>query len=84
MLGILKATACVHHCWRFFKACESNCCRFPGSKQAYDGVLTEVIDADLLAEGMVWLASTPGVANTSYNISNGEVFRWCALQQRHL
>jgi hypothetical protein len=49
--------------------------RFPGSKQAYD-VLLEVVDADLLSEGMAWLASTPGVANTSYNFSNGEIFRW--------
>ncbi len=49
--------------------------RFPGSKRAYD-VLLEAVDADLLAEGMVWLANTPGVANTSYNFSNGEIFRW--------
>ena len=39
-------------------------------------MLLEAVDADLLAEGMVWLASTPGVANTSYNFSNGEIFRW--------
>jgi len=49
--------------------------RFPGSKQAYD-ILLEVVDVDLLAEGMVWLAHNPEACNTSYNISNGDVFRW--------
>ncbi len=52
-------------------------CRFPGSKTAYN-VLLEVVDADLLSEAMVWVATTPGVQDTSYNISNGDVFRWCA------
>jgi hypothetical protein len=57
------------------RLCEAVCRRFPGSKRAYD-VLLEVVDADLLSEGMVWLANNPEAANTSYNFSNGEIFRW--------
>jgi hypothetical protein len=33
-------------------------------------------EAGLLAEHMVWAATTPGVANEAYNIANGDVFRW--------
>jgi nucleoside-diphosphate-sugar epimerase len=49
--------------------------RFPGSKTGYD-VLLEVVDADLLAEAMVWVATTPEAQDASYNVSNGDVFRW--------
>ena len=48
---------------------------FPGSAVQWNGV-TDVTDADLLAEQMVWAAETPVAANTSFNISNGDVFRW--------
>ncbi len=56
------------------------CChpRFPGSGAAYEALL-EVVDVDLLAGGMVWLAHNPHKCNTSYNISNGDVFRWRAI-----
>ena len=60
---------------RDIRLCKALWRRFPGSKRAYD-VLLEVVDADLLSEGMVWLANNPGAANTSYNFSNGEIFRW--------
>ncbi|WP_449282064.1 SDR family oxidoreductase [Leucobacter sp.] len=48
---------------------------FPGSEVQWNGV-TDVTDADLLAEQMVWAAVTPEAANTAFNISNGDVFRW--------
>lgn len=48
---------------------------FPGSEVQWNGV-TDVTDVDLLAEQMVWAAVTPAAANTAFNISNGDVFRW--------
>eukprot|EP00887_Chlorella_sp_A99_P003646 scaffold7.g3646.t1 len=49
--------------------------RFPGSLDAYNAVC-EVCDAEMLAEGMLHLATTPACANRAFNISNGDVFRW--------
>ena len=48
---------------------------FPGSPQQYTGV-TDVTDADLLAEQMEWAATTPAAANQAFNAVNGDVFRW--------
>jgi nucleoside-diphosphate-sugar epimerase len=48
---------------------------FPGSAQQWNG-LTDVTDASLVAEQMVWAAETPGAANQAFNIVNGDVFRW--------
>jgi nucleoside-diphosphate-sugar epimerase len=48
---------------------------FPGSPQQHDGV-TDVTDAMLLAEHMVWAATSPAAANQALNIVNGDVFRW--------
>lgn len=48
---------------------------FPGSATQWNGV-TDVTDVDLLAEQMVWSAVTPTAANTAFNITNGDVFRW--------
>lgn len=54
---------------------------FPGSETQWNGV-TDVTDVDLLAEHMVWAASTPEAANTAFNITNGDVFRWRWMWQR--
>ena len=56
-------------------------CSFPGSSAGYH-VLTEVCDADLLANAMVHLSTQPQCANQAFNISNGDVFRWCQVQGR--
>lgn len=48
---------------------------FPGSQTQWDG-LTDMTDAGLLAEHMTWAATTAAAADTSYNIVNGDVFRW--------
>ena len=48
---------------------------FPGSATQWDG-LTDMTDADLLAEHMIWASAEPAAANESYNIANGDVFRW--------
>ncbi|GAA1749823.1 SDR family oxidoreductase [Aeromicrobium alkaliterrae] len=48
---------------------------FPGSRTQWDG-LTDMTDAELLAEHMIWASTEEVAANESYNIANGDVFRW--------
>ncbi len=48
---------------------------FPGSAQQWNG-LTDLTDARLVAEQMVWAGKTPAAANQAFNIVNGDVFRW--------
>lgn len=48
---------------------------FPGSETQWNG-LVDVTDGDLLAEHMVWAATTESAGNEAYNIVNGDVFRW--------
>ncbi|MDQ4490796.1 SDR family oxidoreductase [Sinomonas sp. ASV486] len=48
---------------------------FPGSETQWNG-LTDMTDGSLLAEHMIWAATTPAAANEAYNIVNGDVFRW--------
>ena len=55
--------------------------RWPGSAGFYDR-LYQFIDVDLLAEAMVWAATTPGAANEAFNITNGDLFRWRQLWPR--
>jgi len=49
--------------------------RFPGSEKGWTSLL-EVVDAELLARGLVWAATTPGCRNQAFNFSNGDIFRW--------
>lgn len=51
---------------------------FPGSREQWEAV-TDVTDAELLAEHLVWAATTPAAANQALNIVNGDVFRWRRL-----
>jgi nucleoside-diphosphate-sugar epimerase len=48
---------------------------FPGTEAAF-GSLFQVVDADLLAEAAIHLASAAGAGDQAYNVSNGDVFRW--------
>ncbi|MFC8177812.1 SDR family oxidoreductase [Rhodococcus sp. NPDC057297] len=48
---------------------------FPGSDTQWNG-LTDLTDADLLAEQMVWASSNDNGKNEAFNIANGDVFRW--------
>ena len=48
---------------------------FPGSEQQWNG-LTDVTDADLLAEQMTWAAGDPAGQGQAFNTANGDVFRW--------
>ncbi len=55
--------------------------RFPGSREQWEAV-TDVTDATLLADHLVWAATTPAAANQALNIVNGDVFRWRRLWPR--
>lgn len=48
---------------------------FPGSERQWSS-LTDVTDADLLAEQMIWAARTPAGRNEAFNTVDGDVFRW--------
>jgi nucleoside-diphosphate-sugar epimerase len=54
---------------------------FPGSREQWEAV-TDVTDAGLLAEHLVWAATTPAAANEALNIVNGDVFRWRRMWPR--
>jgi nucleoside-diphosphate-sugar epimerase len=55
--------------------------RYPGSQQQWEAV-TDVTDARLLADHLVWAATTPAAENQALNIVNGDVFRWRRLWPR--
>jgi nucleoside-diphosphate-sugar epimerase len=48
---------------------------FPGSEAQWNG-LTDMTEAGILAEQMVWAATAPEGADEAFNIVNGDVFRW--------
>jgi nucleoside-diphosphate-sugar epimerase len=55
--------------------------QFPGSREQWEAV-TDVTDARLLADHLVWAATTPAAANQALNIVNGDVFRWRRMWPR--
>jgi nucleoside-diphosphate-sugar epimerase len=48
---------------------------FPGSETQWNS-LTDVTDADLMSEQMIWTATHPEGRNEPFNTANGDVFRW--------
>ena len=52
--------------------------RWPGSAAQWNG-LSDVTDARILAEQLLWAATTEAAANQAFNITNGDVFRWSWL-----
>ncbi len=48
---------------------------FPGSAAQWNG-LTDMTDAGVLADQMVWAATEPAGRDEAFNIVNGDVFRW--------
>ncbi|RFA13639.1 NAD-dependent dehydratase [Subtercola boreus] len=52
--------------------------RFPGKPGAYTSLI-EMTDANLLARATTWAATNPGSRNEAYNITNGDMFRWCTM-----
>ena len=55
--------------------------RFPGSREQWEAV-TDVTDACLLADHLIWAATSPAAANQALNIVNGDVFRWRRMWPR--
>jgi nucleoside-diphosphate-sugar epimerase len=51
---------------------------FPGSAAAF-GALTQVVDAEQLAEAAAWSAVTPQAAGEVFNVANGDPTRWSHL-----
>ncbi|KQM76144.1 NAD-dependent dehydratase [Sphingomonas sp. Leaf22] len=48
---------------------------FPGSAAQWQG-LTDMTDAGLLAEHLLWTAQTDAAHDQAFNVVNGDVFRW--------
>lgn len=55
--------------------------QFPGSGAQWNG-LSDVTDARILAQQMIWAATTEAARNQAFNITNGDVFRWNWLWQQ--
>ena len=51
---------------------------FPGSAAAF-GAMTQVVDAEQLAEAAAWSAVTPQAAGEVFNVANGDPTRWSQL-----
>jgi nucleoside-diphosphate-sugar epimerase len=48
---------------------------FPGSLTQWNG-LTDMTDATVLADQMIWASTTERGRNEAFNVVNGDVFRW--------
>ena len=48
---------------------------FPGSATQYSS-FTDVTDARLLARHLAWASTTPSARDETFNVVNGDVFRW--------
>lgn len=48
---------------------------WPGSKAQWEG-LSDMTDADVLANHLIWASTTEAAQNEALNITNGDVFRW--------
>ncbi|PSN09416.1 SDR family oxidoreductase [Siccibacter turicensis] len=66
------ATLCREKGWPFI---------FPGSPEQWNG-LADMTDAGLLAEQLLWAATSEEAANEDFNAVNGDVFRWNWLWPR--
>jgi nucleoside-diphosphate-sugar epimerase len=49
--------------------------RFPGSEAQWNG-LSDVTDARILAEQLIWASTTEAARNEAFNVVNGDYFRW--------
>jgi nucleoside-diphosphate-sugar epimerase len=55
--------------------CEGTPFIWPGSDAQWNGV-SDVTDAKILADQIIWAAINPEAHNQAFNITNGDVFRW--------
>lgn len=51
---------------------------WPGSAAQWNGI-SDVTDARILAEQLIWASTTPEAKNEAFNVANGDVFRWSQL-----
>jgi nucleoside-diphosphate-sugar epimerase len=51
---------------------------WPGSSAQWHGV-SDVTDARLLAEHLIWASTTKAAAYEAFNVVNGDIFRWSRL-----
>ena len=49
--------------------------RFPGSGAQWDG-LSDMTDAALLGQHLLWAATTPAARDQAFNVVDGDIFRW--------
>lgn len=54
---------------------------WPGSAAQWNG-LSDVTDARILAEQLIWASTTEAAQNEAFNIVNGDVFRWSRLWRK--
>ncbi len=54
---------------------------YPGSAAQWNG-LSDVTDARVLADQLIWASTTPAARNEAFNVVNGDVFRWSWLWKR--
>lgn len=54
---------------------------WPGSEAQWNGI-SDVTDANILAEQLIWASETPTAHNEAFNVTNGDVFRWKWLWQQ--
>ena len=54
---------------------------FPGPEGAYTSI-TQVTSIEILARAIAWMGQDPACANQAFNVTNGDVFRWCDLWPR--
>ncbi|KEQ31768.1 SDR family oxidoreductase [Pedobacter antarcticus] len=54
---------------------------WPGSSAQWNGI-SDVTDAGVLAEHLIWASTTDVARNEAFNIVNGDVFRWSRLWKR--
>jgi nucleoside-diphosphate-sugar epimerase len=55
--------------------------RFPGSAAQWES-LTDMTDAHLLGQHILWAMTTAAAANEAFNVVNGDVFRWKWMWER--
>lgn len=55
--------------------------RFPGTRACFEAV-SQATDVGLLSQAMAWAATEPKCANESFNIVNGDLFRWRNLWEK--
>lgn len=51
---------------------------WPGSAAQWNGI-SDVTDARVLAEQLIWAGTTKEAQNEAFNVTNGDVFRWSRM-----